>query len=115
MAGTALHRSRSSRYAEAALADRRFVGHADVIDVRPPGAGAAELDERLDVLRLTLEDRFDGAVGPVSHRARNTPRARAPLDRRPEADALHEPADDDAAADQPATDSSTASGMSKFA
>jgi hypothetical protein len=97
------------------LAAEGLVGDIDVLDVRAPGAVAAELDQRFDRVWLTLEDGFDGAVRPVQHPPADASRAGPLIDGRPEADALDHAANDDVPANQPATDSSTASGMSKFA
>ena len=59
---------------------------------------AAELDERVDVLRHALEDGLDRAVGAVSHPAGNAARVGQPLDTEAESDTLHEAVDDDVSA-----------------
>jgi hypothetical protein len=49
----------------AALADGRLVDDVDLTHVRPPRAGAAELDERLDGVGIALEDRLHLAAREV--------------------------------------------------
>jgi integrase/recombinase XerD len=58
--------------------------------VRPP---TAEADERLDVIRISLEHSLDRPVGTITHPARHTARPGRPLDREAKTDSLHEAVD----------------------
>jgi len=69
-----------------------------VVDPCAPRALPTEVDERLDVLELALEDRFHRPVWTILHPAGDPARLRGPLHREAEADTLNEAVYDDSPA-----------------
>jgi hypothetical protein len=79
---------------------RVLVHHLHGRDLRPPRAAPAELDQKVDRLRIALEDGFHGAVLAVRHPAGDTRRLGPPPGGVPEEDSLDATADDDPLAGQ---------------
>ena len=68
----------------------------DAVDVGATRPVAAEVDEALDGIGVSLEDGLDSAVGTIPHPSGDTVRSGGPLDGEAEPDALDEAVHDDA-------------------
>jgi integrase/recombinase XerD len=86
---------------EAADGLGRLGRDVDALDLGAARTAAAEVDERLDILALALEDRLDRSVRPVPHPAGDPARPRRPLDGEAVTDSLDEAVCDHASALHP--------------
>ena len=95
---------RPARISSANLEARETLGllllHLHGRDLRPAGSPPAELDHLLDRRGITLEDRLDRAIGPISHPSRDPGRFGATPGRVAEEHPLDPPADHDPLAGQ---------------
>jgi hypothetical protein len=87
--------------AKTALVLRLLLAHIHPLDHGAARALAAELDHRVHGAGLALEDRLNGAVGPVRHPAGDSEGLGATARRVAEEDPLDATVDDDAPTDHP--------------
>jgi len=66
----------------------RLGGHVDAVDLGAARPSTTEVDERLDVQPVSLEDRLDAPVRPVPHPAGDAAQLSRPFDAEAEADPL---------------------------